>query len=60
VAALLRPEAMLAIRARLRPPEKLEPTPGRRRARFGATEVRICGVALVMVGAALVLTLVTR
>ena len=58
-AALVRPEAILRIRAKIRPHETAEGLTGaRRRSKFGAREVRICGVALLMIGAGLIVILV--
>ena len=52
--ALIRPEAILAIRARFRPVQDEHPPPGsRRRKAFGPREVRVCGVALLFIAAVL-------
>lgn len=55
--ALIRPQAILAIRSRLRPHENADPGEGRRREGFGPVAVRICGVILLFIGAALVVDL---
>jgi len=56
--ALARPELILGIRARLQSLREGDPLKDRRRSwGFGPREVRICGVALLMIGAALVRTL---
>ena len=55
--ALIRPQLILDIRARFRSMQEADPLKGRRRASFGAREVRICGVALLMIGVALVRSL---
>jgi hypothetical protein len=56
-AALVRPETILGIRAKFRPFENAEHVGGVRRKRFGPVQVRICGVALLVIGAALILSL---
>ena len=55
--ALVRPEAILVIRARIRPPQEPDPTKTGRVRSFGPREVRICGVVLLIIGVALVRTL---
>lgn len=55
--ALVRPELVLGVRERLRSLREGDPLKGGRRSGFGAREVRICGLGLLIVGAALVRTL---
>ena len=53
--ALVRPEAILAVRTRFRPVQDDQPPPGRfRRKAFGPREVRVCGVALLFIAVVLV------
>ena len=55
--ALARPDRILSIRARFRPLQDADPLRGRRRANFGPREVRVCGVALLIIGAAIIRSL---
>ena len=57
--ALARPARILDIRARFRPIQGVDPLKERRRTGFGPKEVRICGVALLLIGAALIRILLT-
>jgi len=52
--ALIRPAAILEIRARFRPPDQAV---GVRKVKFGPAHVRICGAALMVIGVALIVTL---
>ena len=54
VVALVRPEAILAIRARFRRVQDQHPVPGTfKRKTFGPREVRVCGVALLFIAVVL-------
>ena len=56
--ALVRPDVILAIRKRFRPVEDAESLK-RRRSAFDARAVRICGLGLLFIAAALTRTLAT-
>jgi hypothetical protein len=56
--ALVRPQWILLIRAKVRPYESADRQKGGRRFKFGPVEVRICGVTLLALGAALTLRLI--
>ena len=55
--AVARPELILRIRTRLQSLREGDPLKGGRRSSFGPREVRICGLALLIIGAALVRSL---
>ena len=55
--ALVRPDLILGIRTHLRSLQEGDPLKGGRRSGFGPREVRICGLALLMIGAALIRSL---
>ena len=57
VVALARPQLILAIRAQIRPPRIADPNKKGPQRTFGAKEVRVCGVALLIIGAALIRSL---
>jgi hypothetical protein len=57
--ALARPDAILRIRARFPRLGNSDPRNERRRSSFGAREVRICGLVLVIIGVALARTVPT-
>jgi hypothetical protein len=57
--ALARPQLILDIRAHFRRLQDGDPLKGGRRSGFGPREVRVCGLALLIIGAALIRSLVT-
>lgn len=58
--ALVRPEVILAIRAKFRPDDRTTHAGGGRRSKFGPLHVRILAVALLLIGAVLFVRLVAE